>query len=112
MIIRHAAGFDGADEPRGVLLSDPELLFGLAIDHRRSALFDSDLVASFEGRREILGLRHIFAVCSEGFPHLVIANIFLEEMQAQCDRVSAVASPGAPGIVVVYDDDDRHSVFR
>src|SRR5262245_55739260 len=112
MVVRHAARLDRAQEARRALLTGPEFLLRLAVDERRPALFDSDLVAAFERDAEISRSGHVFAVRAEAFGDLVITHVLLEKVEAQRHGVATVTRPRAPGVVVVNDDDDRHAVFR
>src|SRR5262249_58681605 len=112
MGIRHTPGFDRPEEARRVLLTGPEFLLRLAVDERRPALFDGDLVTAFERRAEVSRLGHVLAVRAEAFGDLVITHVLLEQVEAQRHGVAAVARPRAPGVVVVYDHYHRHAVFR
>src|SRR5215470_14788654 len=60
MVIRHAARLDSAQEPGRELLSNPEFLFCLAVDDRRAAFFDRDLVAALKRRAKISGFGDVF----------------------------------------------------
>src|SRR5262252_657191 len=112
MVIRHAPGFDSAEEARRVLLTSPEFLFRLAVDERRPALLGGDLVTAFERRAEVSRLGDVLAVRAEAFGDLVITHVFLEQVEAQRHGAAAVARPRAPGVVVVNNDDDRQAIFR
>src|SRR5262245_3469037 len=112
MVIRHAPRLDRAEKTRRVLLTGPEFLPRLAVDERRPALFDGDLVTAFERRAEVSRLGHVLAVRAEAFGDLVITHVFLEQVEAQGHGVATVARPRAPGVVVVNDHDHRHAVFR
>src|SRR5262245_7836849 len=112
MVIRHAPRLDRAEKTRRVLLTGPEFLPRLAVDERRPALFDGDLVTAFERRAKVSRLGHVLAVRAEAFGDLVITHVFLEQVEAQRHGVATVARPRAPGVVVVYDHDHRHAVFR
>src|SRR5262245_20811144 len=112
MVVRHTARLDRAQEARRVLLTGPEFLLRLAVDERRPALFESDLVAAFERDAEISRSGHILAVRAEAFGDLVITHVLLKKVEAQRHGVAAVTRPRAPGVVVVYDHYHRHAVFR
>src|SRR5262245_5343062 len=112
VVVRHAPGFDSAEEARRVLLAGPEFFLGLAVDERRPTLFGGDLVTAFERRAEVSRLGHVLAVRAEAFGDLVITHVFLEQVEAQRHGAAGVARPRAPGVVVVDDDDNRQPVFR
>src|SRR5215475_5583928 len=112
VVVRHATGFDSAEEAGRVLLTRPEFLLRLAIDERRPALFDGDLVTAFERGAEVSRLGHVLAMRAEAFGDLVITHVLLEQVEAQRHWIAGVARPRAPGVVVVNDHDHRHAVFR
>src|SRR5262249_1435222 len=112
MVIRHAPRLDRAEESRRELLTGPEFLLRLAVDERRPALFDDDLVTAFERRAKVSRLGHVLAVRAEAFGDLVITHVFLEQVEAQRHGAAAVARPCPPGVVVVTNADVGPAFFR
>src|SRR4030095_7768367 len=111
MIIRHAPRLYLARASGRVLVSEPEFLFRLAVDHRRPAFLDRNVVASLQGGAEILRPCHVLAVCAERFPNFVVPEILLEQMDGHRLAVASVSGPGTPRVVIVDDHDHRQPVL-
>ena len=73
------------------MLAQVEFLFRLHVDHRRSTLVPCYLVGPLQRRGEILRGRNVLTVGPEGFAHLVVPHIFLEQMYREANLIAPLA---------------------
>src|SRR5262249_11828224 len=107
MVVRHHTGLDLAERAGRKLLTIPEFLLALTIDHRGTALFHGNLVRAIERRTKVRRSGDVLTVAAQSLGQLVVPEVFLEQVNRERVGFALRLNPGAPGIVVVHDHDGR-----
>src|SRR5580704_17355743 len=108
---RTAAWFGIHGHAGRILPRRGEVLHSLAVDQGRNAFFRRELVAALEGFAEFIRRADVFAVGSNAFRHLVIAQVLLEEIQVHRAGRSDSGRPHAPAVIIVNDADHGQLVL-
>src|ERR1700712_3757720 len=100
MIVRQSTGLDLTKEARRSLRAKPKLLASLAIDHHRKVFGDCSFPGPFQSWPEIIGTRDVNALTAESFCDLVVADVFLEQMDRRAVNFVSLRVPCTPSIVI------------